>query len=128
MNKSSDGVRLPLLAQLYENKVPALFMTYYDNKSKLILELTLWESNYFLNKTDNPLWIGSVHQNVHSKFNAAKNTKKALNLFNPLPYVIPALDKFTLRRMQIPLDMIKTSYYPTVPYILLIKKPVITSQ
>lgn len=121
MNKSPGEVKLPLLAQLYENKRPAIFMTYQDKKSSLVLELTIWESNYFINNFNNPIWIGTVHQNVRIK-NPNNKTQSANNLINPLPYIMPALDNFTLRRMAVPTDMIRTCTYPTSPYILLIKK------
>lgn len=114
MNKSKDGVKLPLLTQLYENRRPALLMTYNDTQSNLILELTIWESNYYINN-DAPIWIGTVHQNRHLK------TNEKITYINPLPYIIPALDAFTLRRMEVPADMIRASSYPTTPYILLIK-------
>jgi membrane protein DedA with SNARE-associated domain len=115
MNKSNDGVKLPLLTQLYENRRPALLMTYNDTQSNLILELTIWESNYYINNNDAPIWIGTVHQN-----RLFKSNEKRIYI-NPLPYIIPALDAFTLRRMEVPSDMIRTSSYPTAPYILLIK-------
>ncbi|MCL5272457.1 MAG: VTT domain-containing protein [Gammaproteobacteria bacterium] len=122
MNKTNDGIKLPLLTQLYENKRPALLMTYKDKTSNLILELTVWESNYFVNTNDTPIWIGTVHQNRQIKANQNKSYAKGTNLINPLPYIIPALDIFTLRRMEVPSDMIRTSNFPTTPYILLIKK------
>jgi membrane protein DedA with SNARE-associated domain len=115
MNKSNDGVKLPLLTQLYENRRPALLMTYNDTQSNLILELTIWESNYYINNNDAPIWIGTVHKN-----RLFKSNEKRIYI-NPLPYIIPALDAFTLRRMEVPSDMIRTSSYPTAPYILLIK-------
>ncbi|MBL7479231.1 VTT domain-containing protein [Legionella bononiensis] len=123
MNKSNETIKLPLLAQLFENKRPALLMTYQDNKSKLILELTLWESNYFINNFEHPIWIGTVHQNIHIK-EKQKNNHNALNqLINPIPFILPALNQFTLRRIEVPHDMIRPSSYPTTPYILLIRNP-----
>ncbi|KTD35648.1 secretion system protein Y [Legionella moravica] len=121
MNKSNEGVKLPLLAQLFENKRPALLMTYHDDKSKLILVLTLWESNYFINNFDHPIWIGTVHQSIPNKEKQKANHNKQTSLMNPIPYILPALNQFNLRRVVVPENMIKTSSYPMTPYILLIR-------
>ncbi len=123
MNKSNDGVKLPLLTQLYDNRRSALLMTFRETKSDLILELTVWESNYYINNNDTPIWIGTVHQNRQTKLNQEKTSDNPTDLINPLPYLMPALDAFTLRRMEVPTDMIRTSSFPTTPYILLIKAP-----
>ncbi|WP_298621869.1 bifunctional DedA family/phosphatase PAP2 family protein [uncultured Legionella sp.] len=116
MNKSNDGVKLPLLTQLYENRRPALLMTYRDEKSNLILELTVWESNFYIDNNENPIWIGTLHQNRHLK------GKQKKTYINPLTYIMPALDAFTLRRLEVPEEMINTTSYRTAPYILLIKE------
>ncbi|HAU0817654.1 TPA: VTT domain-containing protein [Legionella pneumophila] len=120
MNNAPSNVKLPLLTQLYENKKPGLIMTYQDKKAKLIFDLTIWQSNYYLSEPKRIVWIGSIHQNI---FNL-KQKKSRHNLppvLNPLSYVIPALDDFTLRRIVLSDDLVKTSVFPTAPFILLIK-------
>lgn len=122
LNNSNEGIKLPLLAQLYENKRPELVMTYREKQSKLVLELTIWESNYNLKDTNGPLWIGTIHQNIREKTGQMKNIGSMSNFINPLSYIMPALNEFTLRRIEVPENMINTVTFPTAPYILLIKK------
>lgn len=116
LSNRSDIVKLPLLTQLYENKHPELIMTYKVPNSILILELTIWESNYNLDELYHPLWIGTIHQNN-------KELHPSNEVVNALAYLVPALESFTLRRVTIPANMIKTSTFPTAPYILLIQEP-----
>lgn len=120
MNNASTDVKLPLLTQLFENKRPGLIMTYLDKKSNLVLDLTIWESNYHLSNLKTTLWIGAIHQNI---FNLKQNKKstKLLPVLNPLSYIIPALDDFTLRRIKLSDNLVKTTIFPTAPFILLIK-------
>ena len=121
MNTNTNEIKLPLLAQLYENKSPELTMTYKDRQSKLTLELDIWESNYNLLETKKPIWIGSVHINTYTDFKNNKNELAKPLLINPLTYVIPALTIFTLRRMELPQSMIKSTRYPSSTTIILIK-------
>ena len=113
MNTNSNKITFPLLAQLYENKPPELIMTYKDSHSPLILELNIWESSYNIIGLNKPLLIGTLHPNRHD------NGK----LINPLTYIIPALNKFTLRRIELPKNMVNSTLFPTTPMILLIKDP-----
>lgn len=39
-------------------------MTYQDKKAKLIFDLTIWQSNYYLSEPKRIVWIGSIHQNI----------------------------------------------------------------
>jgi membrane protein DedA with SNARE-associated domain len=121
-NSSNEGIKLPLLAQLYENKRPELVMTYRDKQSKLILELIIWESNYSLTDRNRPIWIGTLHQNIRDKTDQMKNVGSMANFINTLSFVMPSLNEFTLRRVEIPENMINTVMFPTAPYILLIKQ------
>ncbi|CEG56947.1 bifunctional DedA family/phosphatase PAP2 family protein [Legionella fallonii] len=123
MNTQSNEIKFPLLAQLYENKSPELIMTFQDAQSNIILELDIWESNYHINELNSPLWIGTIHQNVrdYKKKNIQKENPPQLT--NPLTYLMPALNKFTLRRIELPQNMVNTMLYPTAPIILLIKDP-----
>ena len=119
MNPQSNEIKFPLLAQLYENKPPELIMTYKESHSKLILELNIWESNYNIPELNQPLWIGTIHQNVHD-INKANNQENP-QIINSLSYIIPALNSFTLRRIDLPKNRINSTLFPTTPSILLIK-------
>lgn len=118
MSKNSK-VKMPLLSQLFDNKRPALIMTYVDSNSRLILELRVWESNYHLIGLNKAVWIGSVHQSKTS--NPKSNSKVLPQLINPLTFVLPALNDFTVRRIELQKEQIKSTTLPTKPYILLIK-------
>lgn len=123
MNTRSDEVKFPLLAQLYENKSPELIMTFRDAQSHIVLELDIWESNYNIMELNKPLWIGTLHQNIRN-YGKRNNQKEGIpQVTNPLTYLTPALNKFTLRRLQLPKEMISSMIYPTDPIILLIKDP-----
>ncbi len=123
MNTKSDEIKFPLLAQLYENKSPELIMTFQDPLSHMILELDIWESNYNIIELNRPLWIGTIHQNIRSNRKRNNQIENASQLTNPLTYLMPALNKFTLRRIEVPKNMVNTMLYPTDPIILLIKDP-----
>lgn len=131
MSTNSNQIKFPLLAQLYENKAPELIMTFKDTQSKMILELNMWESNYNIVELNKPLWIGTIHQNVHDygkKSTSYKLTKNSSQPINPLTFLVPALNKFTLRRIDLPENMINTTLFPTAPTILLIKNPNIDNE
>lgn len=124
MNRTPNSLKLPLLAQLYENKRPELIMTYTVKELNIILELTIWESNYKLSPLNKPLWLGSVHQNIHDKTRQTGKSISLSELINPVSYMIPALGQYNLRRIKVPTTakiIINTITYPTAPYILLIK-------
>lgn len=118
MNPQSKEVKLPLLDLLYNNKHPELIMTYTKAKSPLILELRLWESPYFFKESSRPIWIGSVH---YSKQYGQKLLNKA-GFIDPLTFILPALNEFTVRRIEISKKIAKPTIIPTTPYVLLIKK------
>jgi len=122
MNNQSQGIKLPLLTQLYDNKAPALMMTYTSNNAKLVLELRIWESNYYLSESNKPLWIGSIHSSIAENNKQEHNKNYSAKLINPLTYMLPALNQYTVRRIKLPGFMIKKTTYPTQPYIILIKK------
>ena len=123
MNSKSNEIKFPLLAQLFENKPPELIMTYKDKQSQLILELNIWQSNYNISELNRPIWIGTIHQNIRE--NNKKNPQQIASSqrINPLTYLIPSLKSFTLRRIELPKDMINSTLFQAPPTILLIKKP-----
>lgn len=110
----SNTSRLPLLAQLYQNKRPELIMTYKNKQNNVLFQLIIWESNYNLHNGNNPLWIGSVYA-THEK-----NMKQQVEL-NAVSYITPALNQFILKKVDLPKEMIKTTLFPSAPNILLIK-------
>lgn len=122
INNQSNGVKLPLLTQLYENKAPSLIMLYTDKQSKLTLELRIWESNYNLSESNKPLWIGSIHPSSPPNSRSAKNLGYSPNLMNPTSYLLPTKSPFEVKKVTLPAEMIKTTIYPTQPYIILMKK------
>ncbi len=122
ISRRSNEVKLSLLPQLYNNKVPTLIMTYKDIRSKLILELRIWESNYNLTESNKPLWIGSIHPSAPKNHKHSKEPGYFPNLIDPILYLAPSQNLFELRKITLPETIIKRTTYPTQPYILLIKK------
>lgn len=114
LNKNSSDIKLPLFAQLLDNKQAILMMSYKIPNENTVLELSLWKSNYNIDNLNNPLWIGTLHQNSPNTSNQNKN-------INALSYLSPFLQRFTIRRVKVPFRMQKSITYPSTPYILLIK-------
>jgi membrane-associated phospholipid phosphatase len=52
--------RLPLVSPLYLDKKPVLVLIKHNNGDKKFIVLRLWESNFKLDKTSLPLWVGAV--------------------------------------------------------------------
>lgn len=120
-NQEPGSVKLPLFTQLYENKAPMLMMTYTDQQNHLILELRIWESNYNLLDSNQPLWIGSIHPSTRP--NKQKSNQGYFpNLISPLQYMFPSENPFAVKQIRIPDSMIKTTMYPTQPNLILIKE------
>ncbi len=121
INTQPTNMKLPLLTQLFENKAPALSMVYTDSQSNLTLELRIWESNYNLSKSSKPLWIGSMHP--RAPINKARNNLGyAPNLINPLDHLALTNSSFDVGKITLPGELVKTTAYPTQPYIILIKQ------
>lgn len=126
-NQSNNRVKLPLLTQLYENKAPALSMVYTDSQTNLTLELRIWESNYKLSESNKPLWIGSIHP--QSPINKAQNNPGYFPyLIDPSLYLVLPDNSFILKKIRLPDSMIKSTAYPTQPYIVLIKAQEVAHQ
>ena len=121
MNKQPNGIKLPLLTQLYENKAPLLIMTYIDQQTQLTLELRVWESNYNLLESNQPLWVGSIHPSNRAN-KQMDNQGYSPNLINPLMYLFKTDNTFAVKQIKLPDTMIKTTMYPTQPYLTLIKE------
>ncbi|KTC79688.1 VTT domain-containing protein [Legionella cherrii] len=121
MNQQPNSIKLPLFTQLYENKAPQLVMTYTDQETKLTLELRVWESNYNLLESNQPLWIGSIHPSNRAN-KQMSNQGYFPKLLNPLKYLFTKNHAFAVKQIKLPDTMIKTTIYPTEPYLTLIKE------
>lgn len=121
MNQQPNSIKLPLLTQLYENKAPLLVMTYTDQETKLTLELRIWESNYNLLESNQPLWIGSIHPSNRAN-KQMSNQGYFPKLLNPLKYLFKKDHGFAVKQIKFPDTMIKTTIYPTEPYLTLVKQ------
>lgn len=121
MSTDSNDIKFPLFAQLYENNPPQLIMTYKDKAVNLVIELNLWQSNYFIVKPDKPIWIGIVNQNLNNMRKKQLQNETIKPVVNYLTYIMPGLNKFTVRRLELQNDMIKPTLLPSSQAILLIK-------
>lgn len=117
ISTNKELIKLPLLTQLYENKPAVLTMSYKDDRSGLILELTLWESNYSFKSMSHPLWTGALYANPGTVLRHKNN-----DMDYSLSYMLPALEQFTLRKISLPNALIKKTLFKSDPYILLIKQ------
>ncbi|MGL5742146.1 MAG: VTT domain-containing protein [Legionella sp.] len=120
MTQKPNGVKLSLFRQLYDNKAPMLLMTYNDQQSQLTLELRIWESNYNLLQFKKPLWIGSIHPAISAK--TISNQGHIPKLINPQDYLFKTEPYFEIKQIRLPDTLIKTTMFPTQPYITLIKE------
>lgn len=115
---------LPIMSELYLNHKPLLVMIYNPKNAEPVLILRLWKSNYRLKNTQQPIWIGSVHQQrfLHKRHNKITDHQRQSEL-ETFKYMLPALYQFKLNRMglenkqlfQVPLNL--------SPTILFIKAP-----
>jgi len=120
LSSQSKQIHLPLLTQLYKNKIPALTMTSFEKKCNCYYVFRLWPSQYQI-KSDslNRLWIGSLHQANKSKL---FRKKKTISQFDPLSMLRLQLKSFNLKRIEIPQNNYKQSGINGNRYILLIKE------
>ncbi|PWY54899.1 hypothetical protein DGG96_14880 [Legionella qingyii] len=121
ISQKPNSIKLPLLTQLYENKAPMLIMTYTDQQTKLSLELRIWESSFNFLESNQPLWIGSVHPSNRPN-KQMSNQGYFPNPINPLNYMFKSENPFAVKQIKLPETMIKTTIYPTQPYLTLIKE------
>ena len=105
---------LPLMAQLYLNRKPALIMTYTPTPGAPSLILRLWRSNYHLHNYTQPIWLGSI--NFHQQKNSAKLQKPV----EPFMHLLRALTGFQFNRIMGPANELlplKQQFLPTVLFI-----------
>jgi membrane protein DedA with SNARE-associated domain/membrane-associated phospholipid phosphatase len=65
--------QLPLMANLYQDRAPALVMVKKTTDENLLLVLRLWHSGYVLTKPDLPLWYGNISYNKLWKHSLFRN-------------------------------------------------------
>jgi len=113
---------MPLMAQLYQNRKPALVMTYQPSPEHPMLILRFWRSNYHLQHFRQPLWLGSVHVNRPAHFQQNPNDQNDLT-FRPLFFISHALP-LQFKQRQIKLQRKKWLALPlqVEPSLLLIKE------
>ena len=92
----NSAKELPLMAQLYLNKKPALIMTFSSPKGQIKYILRLWRSNYHLQNYKQPLWLGSV---IHLQEPSKTKNIHALNKQSLFIKLLPALKEFNVTRL-----------------------------
>lgn len=119
VDPEKNTIKLPLFTQLYNNKPPKLLMTYRLKQKGYVIALRVWESDYNLTDFENPLWVGSIEITA---MNGKPLSMPASYYPDPMTYLLPALDDFCLRRLQLTEKRIKKTALPVLPYILLIRE------
>jgi hypothetical protein len=110
----NSAQELPLMAQLYLNKKPALIMTYPSGKNQTQFVLRLWRSNYHLRSYRQPIWLGSIIM-----LQTSENQTGKPDLFSN---ILPALDAFNTNSINLPADkQIRSTHAPTQPRLLMIE-------
>lgn len=119
MSAQSREEALPLLTQLYNNKKPVLLMTYNDPHCNCLFVFRLWQSNYHVNRMGNHVWIGSIHRNNENRLIRMGELDTIDSDEDALKNLLPALDSFLVRRLQLPEN---TSLRSGMNTILLVKE------
>ena len=95
----NSGQELPLMAQLYLNKKPALIMTFPSSEGKSLYILRLWRSNYHLRNYRQPIWLGSM-KHLQTSLQMQNLTQK--DEPEQFIFLLPALDHFHLNTIALP--------------------------
>lgn len=115
---------LPLTAQLYHNKKPSLYMTYYPGQGELLLVLRLWRSNYHLRDNHQPIWLGSVQPYSESReVQSERGNRITDKSLKPFKHIVPALYGFKFNRIPLQHEILKPLPQAIAPTLLLIKEP-----
>lgn len=115
INHSPFSQEVPLIAQLYLNRKPALVMTYNPGNNNPIQIMRLWRSNYHIKHMFSPVWIGTVHP--------WKQSKQLSRLkHSSLPYVVNSLNAFDLRSIALPHSQPQSLVQAMEPALLLIRE------
>lgn len=115
-HKSSGEV--PLVAEIYLNKKPALMMTYPLHNDQPPLVLRLWRSNYHLRHYQDPIWIGSVAPRL------PKYAKSQMHqTIDVLRYIINSLPEFRFNKIKLPKRYLTPLANPASQTLLTIKEP-----
>ncbi len=90
---------MPLMAQLYLNRKPALIMTRTSSKNQSLYILRFWRSNYHLRNHAEPIWLGSIIE-IQPPSKSAVTT----HLEDParLASLLSALDQFNITSIPLP--------------------------
>ncbi|AHE67203.1 VTT domain-containing protein [Legionella oakridgensis] len=112
---------LPLMAQLYQNRKPALVMTYTPGRGEPFLILRLWRSNYHLRHYQQPIWLGSIHPHTSQKRIKQNNLQASWQY--PFKYMLPALHGFNFNRIRLNNKQIEALPHAISPELLFIKEP-----
>lgn len=110
---------LPLMAQLYLHKKPALIMTFTRQHHQTSI-LRLWRSNYHLQHYQQPIWLGSISPEI-----IKKRTQSINNLIQN--DMIKGLLHFQTKQLQMPKRCLKSLPYPAPSTLLLIRVPLKSS-
>lgn len=119
---SDSSFRLPLMSELYLNQKPMLIMTYQPLDGSPLQILHLWRSNYHLQHTNQPLWLGTVRPNPVKKKRDVNLT--TLNASKSIDYISAALPQFPQRQVLLSMDATQTKPAPLMiePTLLLIRE------
>ena len=118
----AEGSKLPPLTQLYENKAPRLTMHFKSPDKRIYLELRLWESNFNLQETNNPLWIGSIHPRTPYNRKDKDNANYYPKLLNPTEYLPQKSTLLKIKVLTLPEQVTQPTIFPTQPMIVLIRE------
>lgn len=88
-NKPTTHHLSPFIDLLYFNKKPILIMTYELGEARPPIILYLWHSNYHLLNYYQPIWLGSVHQQISHANLVEESTQTKL-----FDKILPALYGF----------------------------------
>jgi hypothetical protein len=112
---------MPLVLQMYQNRKPLLIMIAKRNNHHPALILRLWRSNYYLDNTKEPIWIGSVHPNLSkkNKYNLENYVPNNEILFNS---ILSSTDKFDFNKIYLKDNMTEKLTNSVTPVLLIIKE------
>ncbi len=117
-NGKSYSKRLPLLAELYQNKKPKLIMTNKLKISNKLLVFRLWQSNYSTQSNLSPIWIGSICEIGELKLIETQKTENQIPLHH---YIMQSLHGFSFNEINIDNKFLKILSIPKPMTLLLIK-------
>lgn len=119
-HRSAD--ELPLMAQLYQNRKPALVMTYNSDKPQVFIILRLWRSNYHLRNYRQPIWLGSVTCILQSKkISPSLGLQQLQQSISTQSFIMKALNGYKFNKIILPRRYIQSFPALSSPMLLMIK-------